>query len=122
MISADVVLVYLIIFRQKFLYPVRMLRKRLIRADVLSFSRIGGLQRCHLIFQTCRQYGKTHNLDQTDIFFFDMMQLCMRMIYAKRMLLGRDVVAQHQIQFDTCSPRFRAIGVIVLCGSPSVSA
>ena len=102
MISVMLSSVYLIIFRQKFLYPVRMLRKRLIRAKIL-FLKDRGLKRCHFIFQTRRQYGKTHNLDQTDIFFFDMMQLCVRMIYAKRMFLGRDVIAQHQIQFEILS-------------------
>ena len=74
-----------------------------------------------LLFQSGREHRQTHDLDQTDIFFLDVMQLRVRMVNTKRILIRRDVIAEHQIQLIE-SPFFLAIGVIVLCGSPSVSA
>ena len=61
------------------------------------------LQLFHLVFQTCRQYGKTHNLNQTNIFFLDMMKVRMRMVNAQRMFLRRNVIPKHQIQFKLIS-------------------
>ena len=40
-----------------------------------------------LAFQTSRQYGKTHNFDESYVFFFDVMFVCMRMKNAQRILL-----------------------------------
>ena len=57
----------------------------------------------HLALQAGRQYCQTHNLDQADILFFDMMQLCMGMIDSQRMLLCGNIVTQHQIQFELVS-------------------
>ena len=41
-----------------------------------------------------RKYGKSHNLDEADIFFFDVVILGMRMEDAKRMLFAGNVAAQ----------------------------
>ena len=49
------------------------------------------------------------------------MQLRVRMVNTKRILIRRDVIAEHQIQLIEIAILL-AIGVIVLCGSPSVSA
>lgn len=45
-----------------------------------------------------REHRQTHDLDQTDIFFLDVMQLRVRMVNTKRILIRRDVIAEHQIQ------------------------
>ena len=49
-------------------------------------------------FQSGREHRQTHDLDQTDIFFLDVMQLRVRMVNTKRILIRRDVIAEHQIQ------------------------
>ena len=39
-----------------------------------------------------------HNLNETDIFFFDVVVLCMRMIYAQRIFLCSNIISQRQIK------------------------
>ena len=93
----DIVFVYIGIFRKEFLYPVCMLFNFFVGSNILSFQNIF-LQKLQLFLQTCRKHGKSHNLDQTNIFFFDVMVFCMRMVNAKRMLFCGDIVSQSQIQ------------------------
>ena len=52
----------------------------------------------HLIFKPCRKNSQTHYLNKSDILLLDMMQLAVRVVNSERMLLGRDVISQHQIQ------------------------
>ena len=56
------------------------------------------LKKRKLTVQSCRQYGKTHYLDQTDILLFDMVALGMRVIQTHRELLCSQVVSQAQIK------------------------
>ena len=85
-------------FRQEGFYPVCMFFQSFVGTDVFLLDDII-CQILKLCFQSCRQDCQTHNFDQTDVFFFDVMFLCMRMIYAKRILICRQVVSQSQIQF-----------------------
>ena len=55
-------------------------------------------------FQAGRQYGQTHDLDEADVLFFDMVKLRVRMVQAQGMLLRRQVVPQHQIQLVVAAP------------------
>ena len=61
-------------------------------------------QLSHFLFQAAGQHGKAHDLDQADVFLFDVMQFCMGVEHAQRMLWGGDVVAQHQIQLVSAVP------------------
>ena len=86
------------ILRQKFLYPVCMLGKRLICPQAHTVKKC--LFECrHLVFQTCRKHRKPHNLDQTDIFLLNVVQLRMWMVYPKRMFCRCNIVPKHQIEF-----------------------
>ena len=58
----------------------------------------------HLFQKPCWQYSQPHDLNQADVFLFDMVQLCMGVIYAKRVLLRCNVVAEYQIQFKFAVP------------------
>lgn len=73
------------------------LLQHLISTKVAT-SEYGFLQLCHLALLTGRQHSQTHHLDQANVFPLDMMKLFMRMVYAQRMLLGSNIIAQHQIQ------------------------
>ncbi len=73
----------------------------------------------HFLEQTGRQDRKAHDLDEADIFFLDVMQLRMRVENAQRVLFGGQIVAEDS---SKSLPFILAIGVIVLCGVPSVSA
>ena len=57
-----------------------------------------------LLLQAAGQYGQTHHLDQADVLLFDVMQLCMGVVHAQRMLRGGDVIAQHEIQLILAVP------------------
>ena len=93
---------YLRILRPELVYPVGMFLKQFILTDIhTGKNRLRKL--LHLILQSGRKNRQSHNFNQTDIFLLDMMQLRVRMIDTKRMLLGRDIVAQHQIQFELIS-------------------
>ena len=93
----DVVRVHIFIVGKEFLHPVRMLGKHLVAADVRA-GKDGLFQIRHLAVQTGRKHRKAHHFDQADVLLLDVVQLRMGMIHAQRMLLGGDVVAQHQIQ------------------------
>ena len=82
---------------KKFIYPVRVLGNLLIAADIFSGKDIV-LQKFHLTLQACRKDCKSHNFDQADVLLLDVMELCMRMVNAERMLIGCDIVAQSQIK------------------------
>ena len=94
----DVVCRHILISGKEFLHPVRMLAKNLIAADIRAFQYCF-FQSGHFTVQTGRKHRKTHNLNQADVFLFDMVQLCMRMVNAHGMFFCGNVVAQHQIQF-----------------------
>ena len=47
--------------------------------------------------QARRQNGQAHDLDQADVLLFNMVILGMRVEYAQRMLVGRDVAAKRQV-------------------------
>ena len=87
----------MLILRQELIHPVRMLFKLRIGTDIASgkdrLRQIG-----KLLFQSGREHRQTHDLDQTDIFFLDVMQLRVRMVNTKRIFIRRDVIAEHQIQ------------------------
>ena len=74
-----------------------MFRYLIIAADVFSLQNIF-FQKFHLAFQTGRKNGKSHYLDQSDVFFLDVVKFCMGMVNAQRMLLSCDVVSESQIQ------------------------
>ena len=69
-----------------------------------------------LLLQAAGQHGQTHHLDETNVLFFDVMQLGMGVVHTQRMLRGGDVVAQHQIQliFAVPHPGNRRDGVVGL--------
>ena len=74
-----------------------------------------------LLLQAAGKDCQTHDLDQADVLLFDVVELCVGMVDPQRVLRGGDVVAQDQIQLISAI-RTRAMGVMVLWGSPSVSA
>ena len=69
-----------------------------------SVGRESGLHISHLCLQAAGQDGETHDLDEADVFFFDMVELCVGVIDAQRMLRRGDVVAQHQIELEPAIP------------------
>ena len=69
-----------------------------IAADVFAFQNVF-FQKFDLVFQAGRQNCKSHYLDQTDVFFLDMVVLCVRMVNAERVLLCRNIIPKRQIQF-----------------------
>ena len=85
--------------RQELIYPVRMLLKLCDSAHIFSFYEAFG-EFFQLVFQTRRQNRKSHNLNEADVLFFDVMILCMRMVNTERAFVRRDVVAQCQIEFE----------------------
>ena len=69
-----------------------------------SAGRESGLHISHLCLQAAGQDGETHDLDEADVFFFDMVELCVGVVDAQRMLRRGDVVAQHQIELELAIP------------------
>ena len=71
-----------------------MLGKRFILPDVPPgderFGKVG-----HFLLEAGGQHCKPHDLDEADIFLFDVVQLLMRVEYAQRVFRGGDVIAQH---------------------------
>ena len=65
----------------------------------ISAGKDGFFQTLHFFFQSGRQYRKTHNLNQADVFFLDVVQVAVRMVHTQRMFFCGDVVTQYQIQF-----------------------
>ena len=47
--------------------------------------------------QARRQNGQAHDLDQADVLLLNVVVLGMRVEYAQRMLVGRDVAAKRQV-------------------------
>ena len=88
----NVIFVQMIVFWKEALYPVRMLLNLLIGGNILTFQNVLCKQ-LQFLLQSCRKNRKSHNLDQTDVLLLNMMILCMRMIYAQRILLCSDVVS-----------------------------
>ena len=56
------------------------------------------LQRLHLAEKAGRKNRQSHDLDQADVLFLDVVQLLMRMEDSKRILLRGPVVPKDQIQ------------------------
>ena len=75
---------------------------RVLCGGQVSYQHIGKVEQ--LLLQAAGQHSQTHHLDQADVLFFDVVQLCMRMVHTQRMLRGGDVVAQHQIQLILAVP------------------
>ena len=98
----DIIFVDILIFRQEFCCPCSMLLNLFIGCNIFAFQDIF-FQKLQFFFQSCRKNCQTHNLDQTDIFLFDMVILCMRMINTKRIFLCCNIVSQCQIQFKHIS-------------------
>ena len=84
-----------------------MVRQRILAAQ----TRRQMLQRR---LQTVGQNCQAHYFDQTNVFFFDVVQLRVRMKNPQRMLVARAVIAQHQIQFKhtLAHTRNRCDGVV----------
>ena len=81
----DVFVSYAVILNRKFTNPIGMFCNCFIRVYILAvYNGVG--KNIKLIFQSGRENRKTHNLNQTDILFFDMVQLGMRMVNTERML------------------------------------
>ena len=57
-----------------------------------------------LLLQAAGQHSQTHHLDQTNVLFFDVVQLSMGVVHTQRVLRGGDVVAQHQVQLILAVP------------------
>lgn len=102
-----VVAVDAVIFWQEASHPCGMLLNLLVGSDVLAFYDVV-LEQLQLFFEAGRQNCQSHNLDEADIFFLDIVILGMWMIDTQWMFFGGDVVAQGQIEF---------IGVSYLAGN-----
>ena len=94
----NVVCVDLRIGRKELVHPVRVFLDLFVAPDVFAFEDVL-FQQFHLAFQTCRKHGKSHDFDQADVFFLDVMKLRVGMIDAQRVLLCGDVVTKGEIQF-----------------------
>ena len=77
-----------------------------------GFGVLCGGQVCHqhiskveqLLLQAAGEHGQTHDLDQADVLFFDVVELGVGVVNAQRMLRGGDVVAQDEIQLELAVP------------------
>ena len=80
-----------------------MLGKLLILPDVppgdKRFGKVG-----HFLLEAGGQHCKPHDLDEADVFLFDVVQLLMRVEYAQRVFRGGDVIAQHQVKLIELLP------------------
>ena len=70
---------------QKFFHPVGVFLNRFIGADVVAIDDCVR-QGFHFVFQPCGKHGQAHYLNQADIFFLDVVQLSMGMVYAEGVL------------------------------------
>ena len=77
----NILFVDILVFRKKFSCPCGMFLNLFVGCDIFSFQNVF-FQKFQFFFQSCRKNCQTHNLDQTDIFFLDMMILIMWMIKA----------------------------------------
>ena len=97
-----------------------MLRQFVVLPQVFAVQQ--GLSEVgHLFFQPSGQDRQTHDLDQADVLFFDMVQFLVRMVEAHRMLWCGQVVPQDQIQFvlavsHTRNRRNRVVQLAVCLG------
>ena len=85
-----------VVFGKRFC-PVGVGGGQLVGAQVAAVRQLFRHRR-QLRLQAGGQYGQAHDLDQADILLLDVVQLGMRVIEPQRMLLGGEVVAQHQVQ------------------------
>ena len=74
-----------------------MLGKLLAFVQVLPLQQ-GFPQIGHFLFQSAGKHGKTHDLDQADVLFFDVVEFLVGVVQPHGMLLRRQVVPQDQIQ------------------------
>ena len=92
-----------VVFAAETFRPGGVFFRQLAGVEVLASGqgvRDGGKLR----LQTGGQNRKAHNLDQSDIFFLDVVQLVMRMIEAERVLVRCEVVPKNQVQLILFAP------------------
>ena len=98
---------------QQRLRPVGVrLRQRIVLERLSAEERLpDSLQ---LRRQTRRQNGKSHDLNQADVFLFDVVQAWVGVIESERSVLGGEVVSEHQIALKraVAHPRNRRDGVV----------
>ncbi len=64
-----------------------------------------GVRHCGQLFlEPGGQNGQAHHLDQADILLFDVVELPVGVIDSQGVLLGGNVVAQHQVQLVSFAP------------------
>ena len=93
----------------KLVSPIRVLGKLIVFAQIFAVQKRRP-QVSHLFFQPSRQNCKTHDFDQADVLFFDVVQLFMWMVKPHGVLFCRQVIAQHKVKLisavsHTCDRR-----------------
>ena len=83
-----------IIFFLKLIHPVCMFSQSLVCADIFALN-YGLSQVFEFCLKAARKHCKAHNFNQTDVFLFDVMKFCMRVIYSKRVLRRCNVIAEN---------------------------
>ena len=68
------------------------------------------LRFCHFFLQSRRQNRQTHDFNQTDIFFFDVMQILRRMKNPPRVFLIGPVIPKYEVDFIFPVPHSRYRG------------
>ena len=91
------------VFVPEALRPVGVLLRALIRPQVRPGHQGVG-HGGQLVLQPGGQHCKAHDLDQADILLLDMVEFGVGVVQAQRVLLGGQVIAQHQIQFKLPVP------------------
>lgn len=87
----NIVFIKMIVLRKEFFYPLRMFSIFSLEATSLP-SRIYSSKSSSSSL-VAQENCQAHNLDQTDILLLNMMVLCMRMIYAKRIFFCGNIVS-----------------------------
>ena len=70
----------------------------------------------HFLFQPAGEDRQTHDLNETDVFFFDVVQLLVWMVEAQRVFFCRQIIPQHEVKLVLAvpHPRDRRDGVVRL--------
>ena len=74
-----------------------MLAEPLVGSNIVT-THHSGSQVGQLALQAAGQHGKTHDLDEPDVLFLDVVLVGMGMEHTQGMFIRSDVAAQHQIQ------------------------
>ena len=119
--EVDVVTVQVGVLGKDLLGPCGVLLQRfgILGGGYAGHQCVGQIKQ--LLLQAAGQNGQTHDLDEADVLFFDVMILCMRMVNTERAFVRRDVVAQCQIEFEriahfSCDRRDRVVRLAVGLG------